>query len=468
MKSVLFVFIRISVSDFMFQLKKVYLTGIGGIGVSALARFFVSKGIKVEGSDAERSEITEGLEKAGIKVNYEQKDENITEDIDLLIYSAAVPDGNLERCKAKQLGIKQKSYFEALADVTEDYDLVSVTGTHGKSTTTAMIAKILIDADKDPSAIVGSQCEGLDVNFRAGNSDLFVLESCEYRAHMLLLNPQSIVLTNIEEDHLDYYKDLNHIIQTFQQFVNKIKGESEKNKVLIYNNDDVNIRKLEMPDCKKISYGLVHGADLWAEKIKKESGKQIFTANFQGHDLGEFELIVPGDFNIYNALAAIAYSLTLDIPVGKIKESLKKFRGIWRRFEIIKDEKFTLVSDYAHHPTAINETLKAAREFYPGKRVVCVFQPHQHDRTQKLFDQFVTSFANADVLVMSEVYDVKGRNENSNVSSQDLIAKIDLQEKYYCKDLTETTKTVNSVVKNNDVVIVMGAGDIFQIVKSIK
>jgi UDP-N-acetylmuramate--alanine ligase len=445
------------------QLNKVYLTGIGGIGVSALARFFVSKGVTVEGSDAERSEITQGLEKAGIKVNYEQIDENITADLDMLIYSAAVPKGNPERFGAEKLGIKQQSYFEALADVTKDFNLIAVTGTHGKSTTTAMIAKILIDAEKDPTVIVGSQSEGLDVNFKSGKSDLFVLEACEYRAHMLLLDPQSIVLTNIEEDHLDYYKDLNHIVRTFNQFVAKLKIRDPRSAICVYNNDDVNIRKLDLPDCKKISYGLVNGADLWAERIKREPGKQTVTVNFQGHDLGEFELSVPGDFNVYNALAAIAYTLSLDVPIGKIKESLKNFKGIWRRFEVIANEEFTLISDYAHHPTAIKETLKAVREFYPGKRVVCVFQPHQHDRTAKLFDQFVTSFNDADVLIMSEIYDVKGRNENSTVSSQDLIGKIELDEKYYCKNLEETVKTTKSVIKKDDVVIVMGAGDIFQI-----
>jgi len=450
------------------QLKKVYLTGIGGIGVSALARFFVSRGIEVSGSDAEKTEITESLEKAGIKINYNQKAENIEQNVDLLVYSAAVPEENPERVRAKKLNIEQKSYFEALAEVTREFNLVAVCGTHGKSTTTAMIAKILIDAGKDPNVIVGSQSEGLDVNFRAGRSDLFVLEACEYRAHMLLLDPSSIILTNIEEDHLDYYKDLNHIIQTFQQFINKLKDESGKMKAIILNNDDLNIRQLDMPECKKISYGLAPGADLCAERIRKELGKQIFNVKFGEQDLGEFELGIPGDFNIYNALAAAAYALSLDIPVGQIKESLKNFKGIWRRFEIIYDDKFTLVSDYAHHPTAIQATLKAAKEFYLGRRIVCVFQPHQHDRTQKLFDQFVKSFDDVDILIMPEIYDVKGRNQNSNISSKDLVDKISGKEAYYAADLDQTVEKVSQIVKENDVVIVMGAGDVYDVISNIK
>jgi UDP-N-acetylmuramate--alanine ligase len=450
----------------MDNIKKVYLTGIGGIGVSALARFFVSRGVEVVGSDIERTEITEGLEKMGIKINSEQKDDNIGDDIDLLIYSAAVPEGNAERFGAKKLGIKQQSYFEALADITKDYNLISVTGTHGKSTTTAMIGKILIDAGKDPSVIVGSQCDGLDVNFRAGKSDLFVLESCEYRAHMLLLSPSSIVLTNIEEDHLDYYKNLNHIVQTFEQFVRGLKGDGEG--LLVYNNDDPNIRKLELPECNKLSFGLVNGADVWADRIKKESGRQTFEVNYKGQGLGEFELGIPGDYNIYNALSAIAYCLSLNVPIGVIKDSLKSFKGIWRRFEVVKNDDITVVSDYAHHPTAVLETLRATREFYPGRRVVCVFQPHQHDRTEKLFDDFVVSFDNADVLIIPEIYDVAGRNENHSISSRNLIDRIDHSDKHFARDLNESVEVVNSIVKKDDVVIVMGAGDVYRIIDRLK
>lgn len=450
-------------------MKKVYFIGIGGIGVSALARLMRQKGFEVAGSDLVKSQVSESLEQAGIQVNYEQVKENITVDFDLVVYSAAVPEENPERQAAKELKIEQKNYFEMLGQVTKNYKTVAVSGTNGKSTTTAMLSKIMVEAEQDPSVILGSQSKDLEINCRKGDSEWFLLEACEYRAHMLLLNPFCIVLTNIEEDHLDYFKDLNHIIQTFQQYVKKLKPEG----LLVINNDDLNTRKLDLPDCKIVKYGLIDGADVRADHIKKESGRQIFNVFYENNDLGEFELKVPGDFNIYNALAAIAFALALDIPVGKIKQSLKEFTGIWRRFEIVKDDKITVVSDYAHHPSAVKETIKATKEFYPDRRVVVVFEPHQHDRTKKLFDGFVESFDHADLVVLSEIYDVAGREElNTEVSSDDLVKAIKerLPEKeiYYTKDRNKAADLANSMLKENDVVIVMGAGDIYLIVESIK
>jgi len=452
------------------KITKVYISGIGGIGVSALARFFIKKGIEVVGSDLEKSEVTESLEKIGIKIYYQQKAENVTFACDLFVYSAAVPPENEERQKAKELNITQKSYFEMLGEISKDYNTTAIAGTNGKSSTTVMIADIMLDAQKDPTVVVGSKYPKLDDNFHYGASDSLLAEACEYRAHMLLLKPSSIVLTNIEEDHLDFYKDINHIVQTFQQFVNYLRDEDN---LLVMNYDDVNIRKLNLPKCKIIKYGLIGGADVWVDNIQKLPGKQLFNVNYYGQDLGEFELNIPGDFNIYNALAAISYTLTMEIPIGIIKQSLKEFNGIWRRFEVIKNDKITVVSDYAHHPTAIKETIKATREFYPERRVVVVFQPHQHDRTKKLFDDFATSFNNADMVLLSEIYDVAGRNENSDVTSSDLALEIvkNLDDKdktvEYCSDLDKTVEKTNAIIKEGDVVVVMGAGDIYKIVDKI-
>ncbi|NQT49194.1 UDP-N-acetylmuramate--L-alanine ligase [Candidatus Kuenenbacteria bacterium] len=450
------------------NIKKIYISGIGGIGVSALARFFVCKGIEVVGSDAEKSEVTEALEKIGIKIYYDQKAENVTYANDLFVYSSAVPSENPERQKAKELKIVQKSYFEVLGEISRDYNTVAVSGTNGKSSTTAMLAAILLKADKDPSVILGSCFDKLDNNFHCGKSDLLVVEACEYRAHMLLLKSQTIILTNIEEDHLDFYKDLNHIVQTFQQYVNGLRLEDN---LLVLNNDDVNIRKLNLPKCKIVKFGLIHGADVWADNIRKLPAKQLFNVIYYGQDLGEFELNVPGDFNIYNALAAIGYALTLNIPIGVVKDALREFKGIWRRFEIIKNEKYTVISDYAHHPTAIQETIKAVREFMPGRRIVAVFQPHQRDRTQKLFDDFVKSFDLADVVIMPEIYDVEGREEGQKISSQDLVSIMSKEKPNkqieYAEDLMEARVKAKSTIKDEDVVLVMGAGDVYKIVEKI-
>ncbi|HMB26341.1 MAG TPA: Mur ligase domain-containing protein, partial [Patescibacteria group bacterium] len=237
--------------------KKIYISGIGGIGVSALARFFIEQGAQVSGSDKTQSDICSDLQKAGVTVYYQQDKENVKDDIDLFIYSAAVPENNAERQKAKELGIEQKSYPEVLAEISVDYRTIAVSGTNGKSSTTAMLASALIEGEKDPTVILGSQYEKLDKNFRAGRSDLFLLEACEYRAHMLLLNPQTIIITNLEEEHLDFYRDINHIIQTFQQYIQKLKP----NDFLIINNDDINLRELRLPNCRVVRFGLIEGAD---------------------------------------------------------------------------------------------------------------------------------------------------------------------------------------------------------------
>lgn len=449
------------------NIKKVFIAGIGGIGTSAAAKFFLSRGIEVVGSDLIKTEITDELERRGVKIYYEHKESNVTYAVDLFVYSTAVPFDNPEIKKAKEQHIPLKSYYEIIGELSRDYNTVAVSGTNGKSTTTAMIASILIDAGQDPTVIVGSRFEKLDGNFRDGKSDLFIVESCEYRAHMLILKPQTIILTNIEADHLDFYKDLNHIIQTFQQYVSGLKA---KDNLLVYNNDDINVRKLNLPKCRLTRFGFVQGADVMADNIRKLPGKQIFDVIYYGQNIGEFELKIPGDFNIYNALAAIAYCLTLNIPMGVIKQCLKEFKGIWRRFQIIKDDEISIISDYAHHPTAVASTIKATREFIPGRRIVAVFQPHQRARTQKLFNEFVKSFNLADVIVLPEIYDVAGREEASQqISSRDIASALKTEnpkkEVIYAMDLTEAADKIKTLVRPEDIVLVMGAGDVYQIVK---
>lgn len=452
--------------------KKVYFSGIGGIGVSALAKMFLARGVEVLGSDVEKSQTTLDLENKGIKVFYEQKQENITRDLDLMIFSPAVPEDNPERKKAAALDIQQKSYPEVLGELSKIFKTIAVCGTNGKSTTTAMISNILIDAKIDPTVIVGSKIDKIDGNFRAGKSDYFVVEACEYRAHMLNLTPRAIVMTNIEEDHLDYYRDIEHIRQTFQEFIDKL--ESIKKGILVINNDDLNSTQLHLPDCRAIvSYGINNEADVRASKIKVENGRQKFNVEYRGEELGEFELQVPGKFNVYNALAAISLSLSLEVRPETIKSSLKNFHGIWRRFEKVYDKEVTVVCDYAHHPTAVQNTILAAKEFYPQRRIVAVFQPHHYNRTEKLFDDFVISLGAAEVIILPEIYNVVGRGRfEQKISSRDLVREIKNKwpEKkvLFSKDLSQTLDLVNFNIQENDVVLVMGAGSVYKICDKIE
>ncbi|MFZ5365397.1 MAG: UDP-N-acetylmuramate--L-alanine ligase [Patescibacteria group bacterium] len=456
------------------KIKKVYLCGIGGIGVSALARYFLNLEKEVCGSDAAPSEITRDLESKGIVINQSQDASNISSDIDLFIFSSAVPESNPERQRASELGIAEISYNDFLGWLSGQYDTVAVCGTNGKTTTTGMTAGILIDARLDPTVVIGSNLPRIKGNFRLGQSPWLVLEACEYREHFLKLSPKAVVITNIEEDHLDYFRDLNHIIAAFQKFIDKLEKEND---ILVINKDDEHSKKLIMPKCQVVTYGFLEDADVQASNYRIEEGRQRFSVSYLGNDLGEFELMVAGKFNVSNALAAIALALKLNISLADIKKSLANFSGAWRRLEVIGKNPL-VISDYAHHPTAVEVTRNAVDDFYPGKRKIIVFQPHQHNRTKKLFDEFVQSLLprNQDeLIIVSEIYDVRGRKskEDENISSENLVQAIngkknpDLGEVIYSPNLESTLGLIRKKVNPDDLVLVMGAGDVYELVDKI-
>jgi len=446
------------------SLDKIFFSGIGGIGVSALAKYFLSLGKEVFGSDSIRSEITEELEKMGVKITYSQEADNIKPGIDLVIYTPAENQDHVERARAADLKIDQLSYPQALGELMKEYEVgMAICGTNGKSTTTALLGAILEEASFDPTVVVGSKIKQFgNSNFKQGHSQYMLVEACEYKASFLNLWPQIIGLSNIEEDHLDYFTGLEHIIETFQDFINRLSPMS----ILAINADDKNSQKLNIPNCQLVTYGIKSQADVVAQEIRVENGQQIFKVIYQGGEAGTVELKIPGQHNIYNALLAICLALSLGIDFILIKKALTEFSGLWRRFEVITERAgIVYVSDYAHHPTAVKETIKAARDFYPQRRIVVAYQPHQHNRTLKLFDQFVGAFSGADLLVMSEIYDVEGRNEDSKVSANDLVKKISKRgvETYFATDLAELVVMLKDNLKSNDVLLVMGAGDIYTI-----
>jgi UDP-N-acetylmuramate--alanine ligase len=445
----------------MFEdLSRVHFVGIGGIGMSAVAKWMLHKEIKVTGSDMHASAITHDLALRGAKFFSGHSVENLSEDVQLLVYSPAVPEDNIERALARERGVRELSYPELLGEISKTFSTIVVTGTNGKSTTTAMLGLILEAAGYDPTVLVGSLVPGFkDGNLRMGKGRFFVVEGCEYKANMLHLEPEMIVLTNIEEDHLDFYRDLAHIQETFQSFVDKLKGQG----MIVVNGDDEASKALNI--MRPITYGADGAYKLISRRT--EPGRQIVESNH-----GELELQIPGAFNAHNALAALAAAMELGVPFETCARALKEFAGTWRRFERVGTwHGADIISDYAHHPTGVRETLKAAREFFPHRRILLCFQPHQHNRTKELFDGFVEALRGADGLVVTEIYDVAGRNEDSDVSGNDLVEaihKIDAaKDVRYAKDFASAKSELRDMVKPGDVLIVMGAGDVDEVAREL-
>jgi UDP-N-acetylmuramate--alanine ligase len=450
--------------------KKIHFIGIGGIGTSAIAKYFLNLGKDITGSDLYNSDLVKKLRRQGITIFNSHESSNVGKNVDLIIYSPAVPEDNPERRAAAELGIEQFSYPEILGELSRKYKTIAVSGTNGKSTTTAMIGKIFTAAGLDPTVIVGTQVPGFDGNLRLGKSDLLIIEACEWRAHMLHLSPQTVVLTNIEKDHLDFYKDLDDIRYHFQKFVNLLPLDG----FLALNGDDENLTKLISQKGYGVkTWGILNEqVDYLADDIKTSAGQQNFSV---AQD--DFTLKIPGKYNIYNALAALTVAKHFNIDSEIIKKSLAEFSSTWRRFELIgavKGKAGTLVvSDYAHHPEALKGALKAAKEFYPGKRLVAVFQPHHFDRTSKLFDDFIKSFNNADLVIINEIYDVAGRQQDGvrNITGKDLAAEIQKvnpsKEIIYSPNLAETTKRLLKKIKTNDLILIIGAGDIDEVAREI-
>ncbi|MBU4338294.1 UDP-N-acetylmuramate--L-alanine ligase [Patescibacteria group bacterium] len=466
--------------------RKIHFIGIGGIGLSAIAKLMLARGKIVKGSDVNKSEITEELKKAGAKIAIVQKAKNLADDTELVIYTLAILKNNPERVKAEKMKIPMLSYPEALAMLFNAKYGIAICGTHGKSTATSMIGLVLAGGGLDPNVVVGSKVPEFarfdssesrrGGNLRIGKGKHFVIEACEYERAFLEYYPKIIILNNIELDHTDYYKDIEDYRSAFEEFI----GHLSKDGVLICNGDDEQISKLKVQmsnqfqssNVKIITFGFGENNDLRCRKMETENGFVKFWVNFNNNDFGEFILKLPGKFNVYNALGAIAAGLHLGIGAERIKKSLANFGGIWRRFEIKGNYKGALaISDYAHHPTAVKATIEAAREFYPGRRIFAVFQPHQHNRTKMLYKDFLKSFDSADELILAEIFDVAGREDkkDQNVSSRKMAEDIKKRNKklasniFYASNLAEARKLIDEKIQKGDILLIMGAGDIYKV-----
>ncbi|MDZ7799107.1 MAG: UDP-N-acetylmuramate--L-alanine ligase [Patescibacteria group bacterium] len=440
--------------------KKIHFVGISGIGISGLARICLDMGKEVSGSDLTESIVTKGLKKAGAKIKIgAHKGRNLAKDTDLLVFSEAIPVDNIERNKAEKNNIEELSYPQALGQFTADKKLICVSGTHGKTTTTAMMARVLKKAGFDPTFIVGSYLPELEGNARLGQSNFVVIEADEYARAMLNYYPDYIVLNNLEKDHLDTYKNMEDIIRTFKKYIENLTLSG----TLVINTDDKNVKKVAHNfKGNIISFGLKKG-DYQAKNIKTSTK----TTSFKIENT-KISLKLPGTYNVFNALAAFSLASELGIDKKIIKKSLESFKGTWRRFEIIGQfAGGPVVSDYAHHPTEVENLIKAARQKYPQKRLVFVFQPHQHNRTKNLFNDFVRVLKKVDVLIVPEIFEVKGREKKKDqgVSSQDIVREVMAKKDqvYYAKNLKYTEKLIKKIIKKGDVIFIVGAGDIYKV-----
>lgn len=432
---------------------KVHFIGIGGIGVSALARYYLEEGWRVSGSDLVPSEITGALEKLGVEFYAGTK--SLKKRMpDLVIYSPAVRPGNPELKEAGRLGIKCMSYPEALGELTKQYFTIAVAGAHGKSTTTAMIALMMQKAGLDPTVVVGTKVREFgNSNFRYGRSKYLVIEACEYSRSFLNYWPQMIALTNIEVDHLECYKSLASLTSVFGKFASRLP----ENGVLVANNGDPNTVKLFSKP------GRIRA------KIRKYSISDKESAKIRR------VLKIPGEHNVANALAAMAVGRELGISEQKMLKALSAFRGVWRRFDCasakFSGKKITVVSDYGHHPTQIRFTLEGARAKWPGRKIICVYQPHQAYRTFLLFKKFAEVFRKSpvDEVLITDIYEVAGREDaaiSKKVSSQKLVKAVGTDSVKYVprKDILACLR---KKAVNNGVVIVMGAGSIYELSKEL-
>ncbi|MCC7004620.1 UDP-N-acetylmuramate--L-alanine ligase [Candidatus Nomurabacteria bacterium] len=421
--------------------KNIHFIGIGGIGVSAVAKMMILEGKSISGSDMSDSQIIQELIKSGVKINIGHKKENLPKNTDLVIYTIAITDENPELKEARNRGIRCITYPEALHEISKDKYTIAISGTHGKTTTTAMIVKILIDAELDPTVIVGSILKDLKSNFIAGESKYFVVEACEYRRSFLNINPSIVVVTNIDNDHLDYYKDLADIQKAFGEFALKLPTNGH----LIFDFND-----------KVVSEAL----------NKSKCDKQDFSVNFSKIP----ELKVPGKHNIRNASAALSVAKILGIDEDLAKKSLAEFSGTWRRFEFKGKTKNSVkvYDDYAHHPTEVKASLSGAREKFKNQRIFVVFQPHLYSRTKLLLNDFANAFENVDEVILAPIYAAR-EPFDSSISSEILAQKI--------KETGKTAKSflnfneikdyLSENLKSGDILITMGAGDVFKIGESL-
>jgi UDP-N-acetylmuramate--alanine ligase len=435
------------------KVRRIHFIGIGGSGMNGIAELLLNQGYTISGSDLKESYTTQRLRELGAKI-YIGHSENNVKDVDVVVYSSAVKPDNPELKKAKELGIPTIPRGEMLAELMRFKYGIAIAGSHGKTTTTSMVGTVLGKTGFDPTVVVGGKLEAYGSNAKLGRGEFLVAESDESDGSFLKLTPTIVSINNIDLEHLGFYKDLEDIKRAFTEFANKVPFYG----AVAVNIDDENVRSIVPKiERKVIKFGLSEEAEIRGKNLQVIDGRYKFTVE----GFGDIHLSVPGIHNVYNALATIAICQELGVPFCVIKESLETFRNAKRRFEIKYKDDVLVIDDYAHHPTEIKATLSAARDMYPDRRIVAVFQPHRYSRVHSLFNEFVNSFDIPDIVIITDIYSA-GENPIDGISGEALTEKI--REKrdnvFFVKDIEEAESLVKSILKSGDVVLTMGAGNI--------
>jgi len=445
------------------NIEYIHFVGIGGISMSGLAEILLDQGYRISGSDLKASNVTDKLRKLGITINFNHCEDNITNP-DLIVYTVAVKDSNPEMIKAKRLGIPIIDRAALLGEIMKSYPYsIAISGTHGKTTTTSMISTIMLEAELNPTIHLGGELDSIGGNTKIGGNKYFITEACEYYESFLKFHPYIAVILNIDLDHVDYFRDIEHIKSAFLKFASLVP----KDGYVVANLDDINTKELlSKISCNVITFGINSADAVWsAEDISyDDSGCVIFTLKKDKEPITEIRLCVPGSYNVSNSLAAISTCYALGCSIDSIKDGLLKFSGTHRRFEtkgIVNN--IRVVDDYAHHPTEVRASLKASRNLGCTK-IWCVFQPHTYTRTKSFLNEFAESFSDVDTVIITDIFAAREK-DTGEIHSSALAEAINLrgQKAIYIKEFDSIVEYLADNALPGDLIVTMGAGDVYKI-----
>jgi UDP-N-acetylmuramate--alanine ligase len=451
------------------KIKKIYLVGIKGSGMVALAEILCRRGFSVTGSDTHEEFFTDDILRKKLYIKFHEgfSADHITSDIDLVVYSTAYNEKNNEEFKAAKFkNIEMISYPQLIGLLFGQKYGIAVCGTHGKTTTTAMLAEIMKTAEFDPTAVVGSLVKQWRGSALVGKSEFMIIEADEYQNKLSFYFPQAVILTSADWDHPDFFKTYDEYKNAFIAFVQKIPRHGF---LVVCGDRSETLEIAKTAKCKVISYGFGGGNNLRIKDYELVKGKQLFKLSLNGKNIGDFEMEIPGKHNVLNAAGAAAMALQFNAKPDKVREALVKFEGTSRRFDYIGERNGAiLIDDYGHHPEEIKATLRAAREFFPKRRIWCVFHPHTFTRTKALLSDFAQSFEDADRVIVLDIYG-SAREVQGGVHSKDLVEKASYYHKNveYIPTIDEAVDYLKDQIGREDLVIAMGAGNVWEVAEKL-